>query len=197
MRGIHLTERRVATALGGRHGSNGRPWSALTPDEKLAQRGRPFHPGFPFAAPRPRRRIGPGGPSEAAILLEIPSTVCRSLLSPSSSRLSQWTDPVHVMHDYEKAGEPGTGAISTCSPIPFSACLCAIPGARTRYSTSRSCSGPVKALPTRGFQYDEREWMHADEYELLIADPRLHLHTYLPRSLRVWMGSPTMVSPPT
>ncbi len=177
-----------------------KPWKELTAEEKRATRlDRWRNPGLPFASPqaeadykaRVERVI-------AALELRVPDRV------PVCLGIGYWPGVLGGMTPYEVMTDPAGAAKAWTDftlryepdtmvpPLPGSA-----PSAMFEALDYRLYSWPGHGVAKEAsFQYNEKEWMLADEYDELIADPWGYmLQTYLPRTVGAFEGFAGISSP--
>ena len=178
-----------------------RAWSQLSPDERLERRFAAFvEPGLEFvssdAAAEYRARATR---LRKAILLEgEPDRVPVCVLAGQYPATRMGFTPYEVMHDYQKAAEAwlqcnfDLHADSLIAPV-----FAAIPARAYELLDAKILSWPGHGVPHQAsFQYNEKEWMQADEYDLLIDDPTdFLLHYYLPRVAGGLEGLSKLASP--
>ncbi len=162
-------------------------WSQLSPDEKLERRFAAFvEPGLEFVSPAAAAEYRARATRlKKAFLLEgEPDRVPVCVLAGYTRRRGRGSRPTRSMHDYPKAAQAWLEcnlelqADSLIAPI-----FAAIPARAYEILDVKILSWPGHGVPHEaGFQYNEKEWMQADEYDLLIDDPTDYLlHYYLPR----------------
>ena len=178
-----------------------RAWSQLSPDERLERRFAAFvEPGLEFvssdAAAEYRARATR---LRKAILLDgEPDRVPVCVLAGQYPATRMGFTPYEVMHDYQKAAEAwlqcnfDLQADSLIAPV-----FAAIPARAYELLDVKILSWPGHGVPHQAsFQYNEKEWMQADEYDLLIDDPTdFLLHYYLPRVAGGLEGLSKLASP--
>jgi len=178
-----------------------RAWSQLSPDERLERRFAAFvEPGLEFvssdAAAEYRARATR---LRKAILLDgEPDRVPVCVLAGQYPATRMGFTPYEVMHDYQKAAEAwlqcnfDLHADSLIAPV-----FAAIPARAYELLDAKILSWPGHGVPHQAsFQYNEKEWMQADEYDLLIDDPTdFLLHYYLPRVAGGLEGLSKLASP--
>jgi uroporphyrinogen-III decarboxylase len=178
-----------------------RPWSALSPDERLVRRWTAFvEPGLEFTTPQAGSEYHARATRlKKAILLEgepdrVPVCALTGLYPASIKGIS----PYEAMHDYPRAVEVW---LSCNRKLQTDALMgptfAAIPARAFELLDVQMLSWPGHGVSRdAGFQYNEREWMLPDEYELLIDDPTDYLlHVYLPRTVSGLAGFAKLVSP--
>jgi len=162
-------------------------WAELTPDERLERRwAATLDPPLEFVSPeaallyKERTTL-----LKKAILLEgEPDRVPVCLLAGYYPATRKGFTPYDVTQDYDKTVEAWLEANLALQPDTLLApVFAAIPGRAFEALDVKILSWPGHGVPkTSGFQYNEKEWMRADEYDLLIDDPTDYLlHYYLPR----------------
>ncbi len=176
-------------------------WSQLSPDEKVQRRFAAFvEPGLEFvsaeAAAEYRARATR---LKKAVLLEgepdrVPVTVLAGYYPAARKGLT----PYDVMHDYELAAKTWLDCnLELQADSMMAPNFAAIPGRAYETLDAKILSWPGHGIPKEaGFQYNEKEWMGADEYDLLIDDPTdFLLHDYLPRVAGGLSGLAKLASP--
>jgi hypothetical protein len=178
-----------------------RPWSQLTPEERLERRWAAFvEPGVEFVSAEAAQAYRARAIRlKKAVLLECePDRVPVCALCGLYPATSRGLTPYDAMHDYPRAAAAWldcTRALQLDSLIgPLFA---AIPGRAFETLDVQLLSWPGHGVPKEaGFQYNEKEWMQADEYDLLIDDPTdFLLHVYMPRIAGKLKGFAGLVSP--
>ena len=178
-----------------------RPWSQLTPGEKLERRWAAFvSPGLEFVSPDAAAEYRARATRlKKAILLEgEPDRVPVCVLTGYYPATRKGLTPYDVTQDYDKAAQAWLEtnhelqADSLMAPV-----FAAIPGKAYELLDVKILSWPGHGVAkTASFQYNEREWMRADEYDLLIDDPTdFLLHYYLPRVAGGLEGLAHLASP--
>jgi hypothetical protein len=174
-------------------------WKDMTPAEKRAARiERWRNPGVAFASPeaeadyaaRVNRLI-------AAINLEEPDRVPVSLTSGFWPALRAGMTPYEAMTDAARAAQAWVDfnlefkLDAMVSPV-----LQTTPGAVFESIDYRLYSWPGHGVAKEvGYQYNEKEWMLAGDYDHLIADPSdFMLRVYLPRTVGAFAGFANMSS---
>jgi len=165
----------------------------MTPEEKRADRLEKWrNPGAPFVSPeaeadykaRVERLID-------AINLEKPDKVPVNLTSGFWPAVWAGMTPYDAMTDTARAGQAWVDfnlefkLDAMVSPI-----LQTTPGGVFETIDYRLYSWPGHGVAKEvGYQYNEKEWMLAEEYDHLIADPSDYmLRTYLPRTVGAFAG---------
>jgi hypothetical protein len=178
-----------------------RPWSQLTPDERLERRWAAFlEPGLEFASPQAAADYRARATRlKKAILLEgEPDRVPACALCGLYPATNKGITPYEAMHDYPRAAEAWLACNRELqTDAMFTPLFAAIPGRAFDILDVEVLSWPGHGVPkTAGFQYNEKEWMQADEYDLLIDDPTDYLlHVYLPRAVAGMKGFTKLTSP--
>jgi uroporphyrinogen-III decarboxylase len=176
-------------------------WSRLSPEEKVQRRFAAFvEPGLEFvsaeAASEYRARATR---LKKAILLEgEPDRVPVCILAGYYPAARKGLTPYDVMHDYDLAAKAWLECNLEVQPDAMVApVFAAIPGRAYEMLDVKILSWPGHGVPKEaGFQYNEKEWMQADEYDLLIDDPTDYLlHYYLPRAAAGMSGFAKLASP--
>ena len=176
-------------------------WNQLTPDEKSARRWDAFcNPGLEFATPEAAATYRERATRlRKAILLEgepdrVPVTVLAGYYPATRKGLT----PYDVTQDYDKAVQAWLDCNHDLqADIMIAPVFAAIPGRAYESLEVKILSWPGHGVPpTSGFQYNEKEWMQPDEYDLLIDDPTDYLlHYYLPRVATGLAGFAKLASP--
>jgi hypothetical protein len=162
-------------------------WSQLSADEKLQKRFAAFvEPGLEFVSPDAASKyLARATRLKKAILLEgEPDRVPVSVLTGYYPATRKGLTPYDVTQDYGKAAQAWLDcnlelqADSLMAPV-----FAAIPGRAYETLDVKILNWPGHGVAKEAsFQYNEKEWMEADEYDLLIDDPTDYLlHYYLPR----------------
>jgi Uroporphyrinogen decarboxylase (URO-D) len=178
-----------------------RSWSELTPAEKRERRWAAFvDPPVEFASPEAGEAYRARATRlRQAILLEgTPDRVPVELVSHFFAGRAVGMTPYECMYDYERAAAAWLRANRVLQPDSMMAPLfAAIPGRAYDLLDVKILNWPGHGVPMdTGFQYNEQEWMHEDEYDLLIDDPTDYmLHVYLPRVVGGMSGFTGLVSP--
>jgi hypothetical protein len=178
-----------------------RAWSQLSPDERLQRRFAAFvGPGLEFASADAAAEYRARATRlRKAILLEgEPDRVPVCVLAGQYPATRKGLTPYEVMHDYQKAAQAWLEcnfelqADSMIAPV-----FAAIPARAYELLDVKILSWPGHGVPHEAsFQYNEKEWMQADEYDLLIDDPTdFLLHHYLPRVAGGLEGLSKLASP--
>jgi Uroporphyrinogen decarboxylase (URO-D) len=176
-------------------------WSQLSPDEKLERRFSAFvSPGLEFVSPEAKTEYQARATRlRKAFLLEgEPDRVPVSVLTGYYPAARKGLTPYDVMHDYDLAAKAWLETnLELQADALMAPTFAAIPGRAYETLDVKILSWPGHGVPKEaGFQYNEREWMQADEYDLLIDDPTdFLLHSYLPRVAPAMGGFAKMVSP--
>ena len=168
-------------------------WKGLTAEERRARRiDRWCNPGLEFASPEAeaayKARVGR---LVAAINLEKPDRVPVSLLGGFWAAHWGGVTPYEVMSDPARAAQVWKaftlefGLDAMVSPL-----FAAVSAQMLEQVDYRSYSWPGHGVAKdASFQYNEREWMLAEEYDHLIADPTdFLLRVYLPRTVGAFSG---------
>ena len=176
-------------------------WSQLTPDEKLERRFSAFvEPGLEFVSPEAAAQYRARATRlKKALLLEgEPDRVPVCVLTGYYPATRKGLTPYDVTQDYDKAAQAwlecnfDLQADSLMAPV-----FAAIPGRAYETLDVKILSWPGHGVAKEAsFQYNEKEWMQADEYDLLIDDPTdFLLHYYLPRVAGGLGGLAKLASP--
>ncbi|MCL5735259.1 MAG: uroporphyrinogen decarboxylase [Actinobacteria bacterium] len=168
-------------------------WAQMTADERRAWRISQWrNPGLPFANPEAeaeyRARVDR---ILAAINLEKPDRVPVCLIGGFWGASWAGLTPYDVMSDPAKAAKAWTDfnlefrLDTQCSPL-----FAAVSAPMLENLDYRSYSWPGHGVTKEAsFQYNERQWMLAEEYDHLIADPSDYLlRVYLPRAVGAFGG---------
>ncbi len=176
-------------------------WSELTPAEKLERRWAAFlDPGLEFVTPEAKKEYQARATRlKKAILLEgtpdrVPVCTGTHFLPATRAGLT----PYDAMYDYAAAAKAWLDYHHEFQPDSIAPPIAtAIPGPAFDVLDVQSIHWPGHGAPkTSGFQYDEQEWMRADEYHLLVDDPTDYLlHVYMPRVAKGLKGLAGLVSP--
>jgi hypothetical protein len=176
-------------------------WSQLSPDEKLERRFAAFvEPGLEFVSPEAAAEYHARATRlKKAYLLEgEPDRVPVCALTGYYPATRKGFTPFDVMNDYELTAKIWLEcnlelqADSLVAPT-----FAAIPTRAYETLDVKILSWPGHGVARdAGFQYNEGEWMQADEYDLLIDDPTdFLLHYYLPRVAGGLEGLAKLASP--
>jgi hypothetical protein len=178
-----------------------RSWSQLTPDEKRERRWAAFvSPGLQFAGPEAAAAYKARATRlKKAISLEgEPDRVPVCALCGQYPAIRAGLTPYDAMNDYPRAAAAWLDFNRACQPDALVAPLfAAIPARAFATLDVAVLSWPGHGAPmTAGFQYNEKEWMLADEYDLLIDDPTDYLlHVWLPRTVPGMSGFAKLTAP--
>ncbi len=176
-------------------------WSQLTPEEKSERRWAAFlEPGLEFASPEAAAEYKARATRlKTAILLEgEPDRVPVCALTGYYPATSRGLTPYDSMYDYARAAEAWYECNLELQPDSLMAPVFAgIPGRAYEILDVKILSWPGHGVAKEAsFQYNEKEWMQADEYDLLIDDPTDYLlHYYLPRVAEGLKGLAKLASP--
>lgn len=176
-------------------------WSQLSPDERLERRFAAFvEPGLEFVSPdaAAEYRARATRLKKAFLLEGEPDRVPVCVLAGQYPATRKGFTPYEVMHDYQKAAQAWLECNLELQPDSLIASVfAAIPARAYELLDVKILSWPGHGVPHEsGFQYNEREWMQADEYDLLIDDPTdFLLHYYLPRVAGGMEGFSRLASP--
>jgi len=176
-------------------------WGDMTPEERLERRWAAcLNPGLEFVSPEAAEQYKARATRlKTAILLEgEPDRVPVCLLAGYYPATRKGLTPYDVTQDYDKAAQAWLEANLELQPDTLLApVFAAIPGRAYEALDVKILSWPGHGVAkTAGFQYNEKEWMRADEYDLLIDDPTDYLlHYYLPRVAGGLGGLAKLASP--
>ena len=177
-------------------------WSQLSPDEKLERRFAAFvEPGLEFVSPEAAAEYRARATRlRKAILLEgEPDRVPVCVLTGYYPATRKGLTPYDVTQDYGKAAQAWLRVQpASCRPTAsWRRSSRPSPAAPTRLLDVKILSWPGHGVAKEAsFQYNEKEWMQADEYDLLIDDPTdFLLHYYLPRVAGGLEGLAKLASP--
>lgn len=176
-------------------------WAELTPAEKLERRWAAFvEPAVEFVSPEAAAAYRARATRlKTAILLEgEPDRVPVGALTGMYPATSRGLTPYDATHDYGRAAEAWLDCNLTLQPDAMVAPLfAAIPARAFEALDVKVLSWPGHGVAeTAGFQYNEKEWMLPDEYDLLIDDPTDYLlHVWLPRTVAGMQGFTKLTSP--
>ncbi len=176
-------------------------WAALTPDEKLQRRfGAFMSPGLEFSSPEAAAEYTARATRlKKALLLEgEPDRVPVSVLAGYYPATRKGLTPYDVTQDYGKAADAWYEANHLLKPdCLFGPTFAAIPGRAFEMLDAKILNWPGHGVAKEAsFQYNEKEWMAEDEYDLLIDDPTDYLlHYYLPRVAEGLSGFAKLASP--
>lgn len=161
-------------------------WAALSPEEKRQQReGWILDPGIRFATPAAEEayRIRTQRLIDVYSVRE-PDRVPVSLPVGSLPAYLNGIDYRTAMYDYEKAKLAWMKFNDEFEMDEFASPAMVLPGKVYEMLDYKLYSWPGRGLPNTatGFQYNEGEYMKADEYDALIRDPSGFLTSvYVPR----------------
>ncbi len=173
-------------------------WNKLTPAEKLDWRlaGWATTEGKPLATPEAAANYKERVQRYIDVLkLREPDRVPRTLIVGDYAAHYVGCTPGEYFYDYPKAIE-GMIKFSKDFDIEYTIAGNFMPGKvydRLGYKLYRWPGGAL--APTQGFQFVEGEYMMADEYDALIADPENYImHVYTPRVMSELAGLSFMPS---
>ena len=176
-----------------------KPWADMTPEEKRAVRIEQWrNPDVPWASPEAeahyRARVGR---LISAINLEEPDRVPVNLTAGFWPVFRAGMTPYDAMQDAAKAAQAWVDFNlefqfdTMISPVLYT----------TPASVFETIDYKLYSWPGHGvakdasYQYNEKEWMLADEYDHLISDPTDYLmRVYLPRTVGAFAGFAQMTS---
>ncbi|MHB0979911.1 MAG: uroporphyrinogen decarboxylase family protein [Thermoleophilia bacterium] len=176
-------------------------WSQLSPDEKLELRWKAFvEAPIEFVSPEAEAayRARATRLQKATLLQGTPDRVPVTPLTHYYPGRSQGLTPYEAMTDYQRAADAWLQSNLDLQPDAMMGPLfSAIPARAYEILDVKIMSWPGHGAPMGGgFQYNETEWMHADEYDLLMDDPTdFFLHVYMPRVAGGLEGLAGLVSP--
>lgn len=173
-------------------------WGQLTPDQKfearmaawVATEGKPF--ATPEAAQLYRERTSR---YVATIKLQATDRVPRTLISGDLIAHYAGCTPGDFFYDYDKTVQ-AIIKFHQDFDLDYGAASNFLPGPMLDKLQYKLYRWPGQALPaTQSFQFVEGEYMRADEYDALIADPEgFCMRTYMPRIFGIlgpWQMLPT------
>lgn len=161
-------------------------WAKLSAEEKRRQRNEwMLNPGIPFASPQAEQAYK----TRAQRLLDVymvkePDRVPVSLPFGSLPAYRAGFDYRTVMFDYDKMFDAWNKFNAEFESDEWAVPAMVLPGSVYEALDYKLYSWPGRGLPNNatGFQYNEGEYMMADEYDALIKDPTGFLtRVYLPR----------------
>ncbi len=171
-----------------------KPWKDMTPDEKRAGASTS---GATRACrsrrPKPRPTTKPASTASSRRSSCGSPTGCPSASASATGRAcSAGMTPVRS-HDRSGAGRPGLDRLQpqvSARRHGAAPARAATPPQMLEALDYRLYSWPGHGVANdASFQYNEKEWMLADEYDELIADPwDFMLRTYLPRTVGAFAG---------
>ena len=176
-------------------------WSQLSADEKLQRRFAAFvEPGLEFVSPEAASAYRARATRlKKAILLEgEPDRVPVSVLTGYYPATRKGLTPYDVTQDYGLAAQAWLDCnLELQADTLMAPVFAAIPGRAFETLDVKILSWPGHGVPKESsFQYNEKEWMLPDEYDLLIDDPTDYLlHYYLPRVAGGLEGFAKLASP--
>lgn len=177
-------------------------WSKLSPREKRQLRNEwQFEAGVVFTSPEAEAAFN----ARTRRLLDVfnveePDRVPVSLPSGSLPAYLAGTDYRTVMFDYDRIIEAWEMFNTRLPADEWAMPFMVLPGPIYDLLDYRLYSLPGRGLPitATGFQYNEGEYMMADEYDAFIKDPNGFLtRVYLPRVMGAFEGLPSMPFPIT
>lgn len=176
-----------------------KPWADMTPEEKRAYRvDRWRNPGMAWASPEAEAAYkGRIDRVLAAINLEKPDRV------PVRLNTGFWPAKTAGLTPYEAMTDAARGAKAwkdfnlkfqpdlSCDPVHNT-----VPASMFEAMDYKLYSWPGHGVSKEAsYQYVEREWMLAEDYDQLISDPTDYLlRTYLPRTIGGFAGFANMSS---
>jgi hypothetical protein len=175
-------------------------WRDMTADERRARRLDGWrNPDIPFASPEAeadyKARVDR---IVAALELRVPDRV------PICLGLGYWPGVLGGLAPYEVMTEPARAAQAWTEfnlKYQLDGMVAPLPGS-TPWQTLDTLDYRLYSWPGHGvakeasFQYNEKEWMLAEEYDDLIADPWAYMfQTYLPRTVGAFAGFAGISSP--
>ena len=151
-------------------------WSSLSSQERSERRWAAFlAPGLEFASSEAAAEYSARATRlKKAILLEgEPDRVPVCLLTGFYPGHSKGLTPYDAMYDYPRAAQAWLDTNLELQPDALMAPIfAAIPGRAFETLDVKFSAGPATACAKEAsFQYNEKEWMREDEYDLLIDDP--------------------------
>lgn len=177
-------------------------WSKLSPEEKRTLRNEwQLETDAAFASPESEAAFG----VRTRRLLDVynveePDRVPVSLPVGSLPASLAGMDYHTVMYDYDKAIEAWDAFNTRLPADEWAAPNMVLPGPVYDLLDYRLYSLPGRGLPitATGFQYNEGEYMTADEYDAFIKDPTGFLtRVYFPRAMGAFEGLASMPFPIT
>jgi hypothetical protein len=175
-------------------------WAKLSPEEKRTQRNQwMLEPGVPFASPEAEEAFK----IRTQRLLDIymvqePDRVPVSLPVGSLPAYLAGMDYRTVMFDYDKMIDAWDKFNSTFKSDEWATPAMVLPGPVYEALVYKLYSYPGHGLPINavGFQYNEGEYMMANEYDAFIKDPTGFLiRVYLPRVIGAFQSFPMLPYP--
>ena len=169
------------------------PWANMTPEERRAERIEKWrNPGVPFASPEAeaefKARIDR---IIAAIKMEKPDRVPVNLNAGWWPAVRAGMTPYEAMHDPARAAQAWVDFnLEFKLDAMISPVLQTTPSAVFEAIDYRLYSWPGHGVAKDvSYQYNEKEWMLAEEYDHLISDPTDYmLRAYLPRTVGAFAG---------
>jgi hypothetical protein len=175
-------------------------WAELSPEEKRQQRHEwILNPGIPFASPEAEKAYT----MRTQRLLDVymnkePDRVPVSLPVGSLPAYRAGYDYRTVMYDYDKMFDAWDKFNTEFQSDEWEVPSMVLPGPVYDALDYKLYSFPGHGLPVNavGFQYNEGEYMLADEYDALIKDPTGFLtRVYLPRVIGAFQNFPMLPYP--
>jgi Uroporphyrinogen decarboxylase (URO-D) len=170
-----------------------KPWADMNADEKLAWRiDRWRNPGIPFATPEAEAEFKARlDRLLAALTLQKPDRVPISLNTGFWPAESAGMTPYEAMNDPVRASKAWVDFNLKFLPDAMSDPVHnTVPGSVFELLDYKLYAWPGHGVAKEtGYQYNEKEWMEANEYDALISDPSDYmLRTYLPRTVGAFSG---------
>jgi hypothetical protein len=175
-------------------------WAKLTPAERMEARFSEWSsaPGVQFASPEAERAY-----RERAQMFKDVTQLKKPLRVPIAFNLGIFPHgyagftPQEIMYDYEKLGIAFKKFNQDFTADALGTCIFGAPGKVFDILDYKAYHWPGHGVdPTSCYQCVEAEYMQADEYDQLIADPSNYfLRTYLPRvfgALEPWAMLPPL-----
>ncbi len=167
-------------------------WKKMTPDEKMEARLANFlsTEGKPFATPEAAKAYQTRAQRWVDVLkLKEPDRVPRTLILGDYPAHYAGVTQGDMFYDCEKIVQASLKFMQDFD-IDYQSVGSNLPGKafdRLGYKTYRWPGGKLQA--TQSFQYVEGEYMNADEYDALIADPEGYfMRMYMPRAYEALAG---------
>jgi hypothetical protein len=168
-------------------------WADLSPEQKLESRLEAWrNPGLPFASPEAEADYeGRVGRLIDAIQLRTPDRVPVNVNAGFWPPTHAGITPRQVMTETARAAQAWVDFTFEFQPdTMMSPVLYTTPAKVFEALDYRLYSWPGHGVPDdASYQYNEQEWMLAEEYDDLIADPSdFMLRQYLPRTVGAFQG---------
>ena len=160
-------------------------WKELTPDQRLTVRLDAWQNApIEFASPDVRQAYATASSSGATPSRCASRRMCPSPRGSACSRCATAGFTGHdAYYDYDKLGRAWDKFHADFRPDGLALTIAMVPGKLFDILDYKLYDWPGHGVTDdASYQYNEREWMHDDEYDLLINDPSNYWQRfYLPR----------------